>query len=114
MQIFKKLFPPDVYALFIDIGHYEYNIALYFDLTRRFAALPKQGVINFRSALEEINRDHQETPSMCIRGYMVEEELGSGAFGTVYQVTPHVGPTPRRSARVVHKKGMGWKAHGRL
>lgn len=33
-QIFKRVFPPDLFALFIDIGHYQYDMELYADLAR--------------------------------------------------------------------------------
>eukprot|EP00241_Pyramimonas_parkeae_P015086 CAMPEP_0114282738 /NCGR_PEP_ID=MMETSP0059-20121206/3718_1 /TAXON_ID=36894 /ORGANISM="Pyramimonas parkeae, Strain CCMP726" /LENGTH=580 /DNA_ID=CAMNT_0001403399 /DNA_START=306 /DNA_END=2044 /DNA_ORIENTATION=+ len=84
-KIFKRVFPPDLFALFIDIGHYQYDMELYADLARRFAGLTAQGREGVRAALEEINLEHDpHLQSIC--GYAVEEELGSGAFGTVYQV----------------------------
>jgi hypothetical protein len=42
------------------------------------------------AALVDIDLDHEAAPRL-VRGYAIEEELGSGAFGTVFQVRPNEG-----------------------
>lgn len=43
-KVFKRLFPPDLFAAFIDVGHYESDIEHYQELDRRFRQLSTAGV----------------------------------------------------------------------
>lgn len=36
VQVFKRLFPPDLFAMFIDIGHYNTALAAYTELVQKF------------------------------------------------------------------------------
>jgi len=42
-KVFKRLFPPDLFAAFIDVGHYESDIEHYHELDRRFRQLSTAG-----------------------------------------------------------------------
>ena len=35
-KAFKRLFPPDLFAAFIDVGHYNTSLAAYASLVQRF------------------------------------------------------------------------------
>ena len=35
-KVFKRLFPPDLFALFIDVGHYQTSLLSYSDLVAHF------------------------------------------------------------------------------
>ena len=35
-KVFKRLFPPDLFALFIDIGHYNASLNAYADVVAHF------------------------------------------------------------------------------
>jgi len=35
-KVFKRLFPPDLFALFIDIGHYNTSLNAYADVVAHF------------------------------------------------------------------------------
>lgn len=48
---FKRLFPPDLFAAFIDIGHYHFDLKLYKPLIAQIAALPKAGRERLRAAI---------------------------------------------------------------
>ena len=39
-QIFRRLFPPDLFAAFIDVGHYTREIERYLPLAQALAKLP--------------------------------------------------------------------------
>ena len=49
VKVFRSLFPPSVFADFIDVGHYVAGIRLYRALARKVQALP-------RTALDRISR----------------------------------------------------------
>ena len=38
-QVFKRLFPPDLFAAFIDVGHYTPALTAYSDLVTRFEGI---------------------------------------------------------------------------
>ncbi len=35
-KVFKRLFPPDLFAMFIDVGHYNTSLPAYADLVLQF------------------------------------------------------------------------------
>eukprot|EP00955_Chlamydomonas_euryale_P118725 366556-Chlamydomonas_euryale.AAC.16 len=147
-KVFKRLFPPDLFALFIDVGHYNTSLAAYTNLVQHFEgelrgmvwglgrektgeriirsrtllhlarpdlrskrktsshtpppppfapSLPtpaplclvrpdlsskqKAGV---SAALDDISADKDST-LRSIRGYVILEMLGKGAYGAVYK-----------------------------
>lgn len=90
-RLFKKLFPPDLYTMFIDIGHYERELSAYKSLVQHINSLPTDVVAGIQESIMELNQNR--TPTHYIKDYAVFEHLGSGAFGSVYKVRKRGGQT---------------------
>ena len=83
-KVFRRLFPPDLFAAFIDVGHYVADLHAYARLAELLSALPDEGRAKVLEALDDINVI--KGPSRQVREYFIQEMLGKGAFGCVYQV----------------------------
>uniref|UniRef100_F6VL54 Protein kinase domain-containing protein n=1 Tax=Ciona intestinalis TaxID=7719 RepID=F6VL54_CIOIN len=83
-KMFKRLFPPDMFQSFIDIGHYVRESEEYKPLVEQLNSMEEQGLDDVRSGVEELNQN--KTPKRRIREYDIYDILGSGAFGSVYRV----------------------------
>jgi len=84
-SIFKRLFPPAFFAAFIDCGGYNMNLKSYVPLVDILDGLSAQSLIHLRKHLEDINL-MRPTSDRRIEGYSVEDKIGAGAFGSVFQV----------------------------
>ncbi|XP_072042766.1 serine/threonine-protein kinase Nek10-like [Amphiura filiformis] len=83
-QLFKRLFPPDLFEAFIDVGHYVTDISAYKPLVDKLNAIPKEKLEEIKQNFHDTNQNREPTKS--IAGYYVYEHLGTGAFGSVYKV----------------------------
>jgi NIMA (never in mitosis gene a)-related kinase len=83
-KVFKRLFPPNLFATFIDIGHYQFGLPQYTDLVQRWDKLSEKAVQSMAAALEDINLFKGDAQRR-VRDYVILELLGSGAFGAVYK-----------------------------
>uniref|UniRef100_A0A7R9V241 non-specific serine/threonine protein kinase n=1 Tax=Chlamydomonas euryale TaxID=1486919 RepID=A0A7R9V241_9CHLO len=83
-KVFKRLFPPDLFALFIDVGHYNTSLAAYTNLVQHFEDLSSKQKAGVSAALDDISADKDST-LRSIRGYVILEMLGKGAYGAVYK-----------------------------
>eukprot|EP00730_Choanoeca_flexa_P019189 TRINITY_DN9365_c0_g1_i1.p1 TRINITY_DN9365_c0_g1~~TRINITY_DN9365_c0_g1_i1.p1 ORF type:complete len:1046 (+),score=140.85 TRINITY_DN9365_c0_g1_i1:87-3224(+) len=83
-RYFKRIFPPDLFAKFIDIGHYKYDLALYRPLAKALGQLSTKGVAKLQRGIQETNITLE--PNKRIRCYNIFEVLGSGSFGRVFRV----------------------------
>lgn len=83
-KVFKRLFPPLFYSSFIDVGHYDHNLAPYTALAEDFNRLPWAQKASAIAAFESLRSVSEG--KRTLRGYIIQEVLGKGAFGTVYQV----------------------------
>ena len=91
-KIFRRLFPPDLFAAFIDVGHYTRELGRYLPLAKSLGKLSTDTRAKMVEALADINVI--KGPSRhYIRDYAVQELLGKGAFGNVYQVKKDTGET---------------------
>ncbi|XP_069586107.1 serine/threonine-protein kinase Nek10 isoform X1 [Ranitomeya imitator] len=88
-DLFKRFFPPDLFEMFIDIGHYIREISAYEDLVSKLNALPEDELKQVSDSIEGINQN--KTPTKCIGNYAILDHLGSGAFGSVYKVRKRSG-----------------------
>ena len=102
-RVFKKLFPPSLFEMFINIGHYVRDLSAYSQLMHTINTLPVRSCYSILSSfhgcfvcVQESERaviqanieaaNHNRAPIFSIAGYAVLELLGSGAFGSVYKV----------------------------
>lgn len=90
-RLFKKLFPAELYTMFIDMGHYNRDLSAYKPLVQHINSLPAETVDSVRENIMEMNQNR--TPTHYIKDYAVFEHLGRGAFGSVYKVRKRVGQT---------------------
>ncbi|XP_056007896.1 serine/threonine-protein kinase Nek10-like isoform X2 [Ostrea edulis] len=83
-RLFKRLFPVDLFEMFINIGHYKQDLNEYKPLVEKINRLPPDLVEEIRINIQETNQNR--SPTRHIGDYAVFELLGKGAFGSVYKV----------------------------
>ncbi|KAM9023042.1 LOW QUALITY PROTEIN: serine/threonine-protein kinase Nek10 [Ara ararauna] len=83
-HIFKRLFPPDLFEIFIDIGHYVRDISAYEELVSKLNLLKEDEFRKIAESIESMNQN--KAPTKHIGNYAILEHLGRGAFGSVYKV----------------------------
>ncbi|XP_035172598.1 serine/threonine-protein kinase Nek10 isoform X2 [Oxyura jamaicensis] len=88
-HIFKRLFPTDLFEIFIDIGHYVRDISAYEELVSKLNLLKEDELKQIAESIESINQN--KAPTKHIGNYAILEHIGSGAFGSVYKVRKHNG-----------------------
>ncbi|NWH60265.1 NEK10 kinase, partial [Geococcyx californianus] len=88
-HIFKRLFPTDLFEIFIDIGHYVRDISAYEELVSKLNLLKEDELKQTAENIESMNQN--KAPTKYIGNYAILEHLGSGAFGSVYKVRKHNG-----------------------
>ncbi|XP_068261139.1 serine/threonine-protein kinase Nek10 isoform X3 [Nyctibius grandis] len=83
-HIFKRLFPADLFEIFIDIGHYVRDISAYEELVLKLNLLKEDELKQIAESIESKNQN--KAPTKHIGSYAILEHLGSGAFGSVYKL----------------------------
>uniref|UniRef100_A0A9J2Q1Q4 Protein kinase domain-containing protein n=1 Tax=Ascaris lumbricoides TaxID=6252 RepID=A0A9J2Q1Q4_ASCLU len=83
-HFFRRVFQPEFYEQFIDIGHYVHELTAYAPLVDSYRniikTVPKDTVLSCWDTA-----DQQRAPIALIGQYAVIEQLGAGAFGCVYR-----------------------------
>uniref|UniRef100_A0A4W6G433 Serine/threonine-protein kinase Nek10 n=1 Tax=Lates calcarifer TaxID=8187 RepID=A0A4W6G433_LATCA len=83
-HLFKRLFPTDLFELFIDVGHYVRDLAAYEGLQTKVSLYTEEELDSLRESIEAV--DQNRPPLKVINGYSVLDHLGTGAFGSVFKV----------------------------
>ncbi|KAL2084440.1 hypothetical protein ACEWY4_019958 [Coilia grayii] len=83
-HLFKKLFPSDLFEMFIDIGHYVRDITVYEALQEKVSKFTSEELSELKESIETANQNRP--PLKMINGYAILDHLGSGAFGSVFKV----------------------------
>lgn len=86
---FKRLFSPELFEVFIDVGHYVRDISAYEPLQEKITLLSEDELDVLRESIETVNQNR--APLRVINGYAVLDHLGSGAFGSVFKVRKQSG-----------------------
>ena len=92
-KAFKRLFPSSLFAVFVDVGHWQYELRLYEEAVLRLQSLRSQERQQMWAAMDELRQAASDSRAnrRLIRGYAVMEVLGRGGFGTVYRVVKEGG-----------------------
>ncbi|XP_048379325.1 serine/threonine-protein kinase Nek10 isoform X2 [Stegostoma tigrinum] len=88
-QLFKRLFPPDMFEMFIDVGHYARDIHAYENLVIKLNSLTTDELKQITENIEGVNQN--KAPTKFIGNYAILDYLGSGAFGNVCKVRKYSG-----------------------
>ncbi|KAM4581541.1 serine/threonine-protein kinase Nek10 isoform 1-T1 [Odontesthes bonariensis] len=86
---FKRLFPTDLFELFIDVGHYVRDLAAYEGLQTKISLFTEEELDSLRENIEAV--DQNRPPVRVINGYSIMDHLGTGAFGSVFKVQKQSG-----------------------
>uniref|UniRef100_A0AAY5KD34 Protein kinase domain-containing protein n=1 Tax=Esox lucius TaxID=8010 RepID=A0AAY5KD34_ESOLU len=82
-HLFKRLFPTDLFEMFIDVGHYMRDITAYEALQAK-VSLYTEEMDRLRESIQAV--DQNRPPLRVINGYSILDHLGTGAFGSVFKV----------------------------
>ncbi|KAL0984816.1 hypothetical protein UPYG_G00147330 [Umbra pygmaea] len=88
-HLFKRLFPSNLFEMFIDVGHYIRDITAYEALQAKVSLYTQEEVECLRESIEAM--DQNLPPLRVINGYCVLDHLGTGAFGSVFKVRKQTG-----------------------
>ncbi|GIM13803.1 hypothetical protein Vretimale_16861, partial [Volvox reticuliferus] len=84
-KMFKRLFPPELFATFIDAGHYNAQLMAYAPLVTQFEELSEKQRLGVSAALDDVSVAREGSGLRSVGGYVILEMLGKGAFGAVYK-----------------------------
>uniref|UniRef100_A0A3Q1HXN9 NIMA-related kinase 10 n=1 Tax=Acanthochromis polyacanthus TaxID=80966 RepID=A0A3Q1HXN9_9TELE len=84
-----KLFPTDLFELFIDVGHYVRDLTAYEGLQTKVSLYTEEELDSLRESIEVV--DQNRPPLRVINGYSILDHLGTGAFGSVFKVLKQSG-----------------------
>ncbi|KAI9999845.1 hypothetical protein NQD34_011688 [Periophthalmus magnuspinnatus] len=83
-HVFKRLFPTDLFELFIDVGHYVRDLTAYETLQVKVSLYSEEELESLRDSIMAV--DQSRPPLRVISGYSILDHLGTGAFGSVFKV----------------------------
>ncbi|CAJ1062953.1 serine/threonine-protein kinase Nek10 [Xyrichtys novacula] len=88
-HIFKRLFPTDLFEMFIDVGHYVRDLTAYEGLQTKVSLYTEEELDSLRESIKAV--DQNRPPLRVINGYSILDHLGTGAFGSVFKVQKQSG-----------------------
>ncbi|KAM3614620.1 uncharacterized protein V6R79_017006 [Siganus canaliculatus] len=88
-HLFKRLFPTDLFELFIDVGHYVRDLAAYERLQTQVSLYSGEQLDGLAESIEAV--DLNRPPIRVINGFSILDHLGTGAFGSVFKVRKQSG-----------------------
>ncbi|XP_054869566.1 serine/threonine-protein kinase Nek10 isoform X2 [Amphiprion ocellaris] len=88
-HLFKRLFPTDLFELFIDVGHYVRDLTAYEGLQTKVSLYTEVELDSLNDSIEVV--DQNRPPLRVINGYSILDHLGTGAFGSVFKVLKQSG-----------------------
>ncbi|KAM4600415.1 serine/threonine-protein kinase Nek10 [Polymixia lowei] len=88
-HLFKRIFPTDLFELFIDVGHYVRDLTAYEGLQTKVSLYTEAELDSLRESIEAV--DQNRPPLRVINGYSILDHLGTGAFGSVFKVRKQSG-----------------------
>uniref|UniRef100_A0A3P8U530 NIMA related kinase 10 n=1 Tax=Amphiprion percula TaxID=161767 RepID=A0A3P8U530_AMPPE len=88
-HLFKRLFPTDLFELFIDVGHYVRDLTAYEGLQTKVSLYTEVELDSLNESIEVV--DQNRPPLRVINGYSILDHLGTGAFGSVFKVLKQSG-----------------------
>ncbi|XP_060936435.1 serine/threonine-protein kinase Nek10, partial [Limanda limanda] len=88
-HLFKRLFPTDIFEMFIDVGHCVRDLTAYEGLQTKVSLYTEDELDDLRESVEAV--DQNRPPLRVINGYSVLDHLGTGAFGSVFKVRKQSG-----------------------
>ncbi|KAK2909802.1 hypothetical protein Q8A73_007517 [Channa argus] len=88
-HLFKRLFPTDLFELFIDVGHYVRDLAAYERLQTKVSLYTEEELDSLRDSIKAV--DQNRPPLKITNGYSILDHLGTGAFGSVFKVRKQSG-----------------------
>ncbi|KAF7662268.1 hypothetical protein LDENG_00239160 [Lucifuga dentata] len=88
-HLFKRLFPTDLFELFIDVGHYVRDLLAYQGLQTKVSLYTEEELDSLRESIKAVDQDRP--PLKVINGYSILDHLGTGAFGSVFKVRKQSG-----------------------
>ncbi|KAK2845042.1 hypothetical protein Q5P01_011701 [Channa striata] len=83
-HLFKRLFPTDLFEMFIDVGHYVRDLTAYEGLQTKVSLYTGEELDSLRESIDDV--DQNRPPLKVINGYSILDHLGTGAFGSVFKV----------------------------
>ncbi|CAF1200218.1 unnamed protein product, partial [Adineta ricciae] len=103
-QQYKRLFPPNIFELFVGAGYFQRDPDAYQAITHAWNAIPLEE-LNQIKAERLLAINPKQEPTRYIRDYGVYECLGSGAFGSVYRVATR-GSTTMYALKEINQRSL--------
>jgi serine/threonine protein kinase len=88
-KVFRRVFPPHIFDAFIDKGQYSATHVRFFPVAGLIQELAPEKELAMRQQLVSMRIRPSTEIQRHIRGYVVEEEIGKGAFGSVFRARSH-------------------------
>ncbi|CAG9332843.1 NEK10 [Blepharisma stoltei] len=86
-KYFRRIFPPHIFASFIDVGNYIKDITAYQGTLKIINSISQSELETIEKGIQEMKETQDPAQGREIGGYVIGELIGKGAFGTVFEAT---------------------------